>query len=213
MALFAVSADGRAASIWAGFSMHANELITICGGEAVHVRTEGVTHWCAILFPMAQFKQFGRALTGKTPDLPGAVCVWQPQPSARRRLLELIRAATRAVHTQWVALTKHQAIHGLEQQLIHLVIDCIAGPPVKVESAAARRDRDLATRFEVLLQSCRTDNCSISDLSPTLETSTWALRRSCKRHLNMSPTNYRRLLRMQQANRAQGKHGAGSATA
>lgn len=213
MVLFAVSVNERAAPIWAGFSMHANELITICGGEAVHIRTDGASYWCAILFPMTQFKRFGRALTGKTPELPEAVCVWQPPPLAGRRLLELIGAATRAVQTQWVVFTKDQATHGLEQQLIHLLIDCIAGAPVRVESPAAQRDRDLATRFEVLLQSRWMDNCSISDLCPTLETSAWALRRSCKRHLNMSPTNYRRLRRMQQANRAQGKHGAGSATA
>jgi AraC-like DNA-binding protein len=108
-------------------------------------------------------------------------------------------ATARAAHRQWMVLTMDEAAHGLEQQLIHSVLECLVEPPVMVERPAANRRRDLAARFEILLQRWRKANRQISEFCEALGVSDRALQRSCQRNLGMSPNSY---LHLHQAHRA-----------
>jgi AraC family ethanolamine operon transcriptional activator len=200
--LLSIPLGGQTVPVWAGIKIPADELIVVCGGESLHTRTDGASHWCAILLPLPEFMRFHRAVTGETSKLLGAVSVWRPPPSARNTLLQLVTAAARAAQTQSVAVTMDQAVHGLEQQLIHCTLDCLVGPPVIVEKATAHRQRELASRFESLLQSQREGNLPALYLAGTLGISDRALRRCCELHCGMSPKSYFRLYRMQWAYRA-----------
>ena len=200
--LVAILIDGDTSPTWAGTSVGTDELVTVRGGEFLHTRTDGASHWCAIWLPVAQFELFNSALTGKTPDLPGAVSIWRPPQVPRDRLLKLITAAVRAAHRQWIALTMDEAAHGLEQQLIHSLLECLVEPPVMVEPPAANRRRRLVVRFELLLQSWREANRRISEFSRALGVSARTLQRSCQYNLGMSPKTYLRLHRIHQAHRA-----------
>jgi AraC-like DNA-binding protein len=197
--LVAILIDGDTSFTWAGASVGAGELVTVCGGEFLHARTDGASQWGAIWFPLAEFKLFKSALAGETLDLPGAVSIWRPPQVAKERLLRLMTATARAAHRQWMALTMDEAAHGLEQQLIHSVLECLVEPPVMVERPAANRRRDLAARFEILLQRWRKPNRRISEFCEALGVSDRALQRSCQRNLGMSPRSY---LHLHQAHRA-----------
>jgi AraC-like DNA-binding protein len=200
--LVSILIHGDTTPTWAGASVRIDELVIVSGGETVHARTDGASHWCAIWFPVAEFKLFKNALTGETPDLPGAVSIWRPPQASRDRLLGLLTAAARAVHRQWVPLTVDQAAHGLEQQLIHALLECLVEPPVMVERPAANRRRNLAARFESLLESWRETNRQISEFSEALGVSSRALQRSCKCNLGLNPKSYLRLHQMHWAHRA-----------
>ena len=193
---------GQTVPIWAGFKIPADELIVACGGESMHTRTDGASYWCAIQLALPEFMQFRRVVTGETSSLPGAVCVWRPSTSARNTLLQLLMAAARAAQAQSVALTMDQAVHGLDQQLIHCILNCLMGEPAIVETARARRQRELASRFEALLKTQREGHLSASYFAGALGVSDRALRRCCELHLGMSPMSYFRLHRMQLAYRA-----------
>jgi AraC family ethanolamine operon transcriptional activator len=193
---------GQTAPVWAGFKIPAEELIVVCGGESLHTRTDGASHWCAIRLSLPEFMRLRRAVTGETSRLPGAICTWRPQRSARNTLFQLLTAASRAAQAQSVVLTMDQAVHGLEQQIIHCTLNCLTGAPAIVETPTAHRQRELASRFEALLQCHRQRKLPAPYLAGTLGVSGRALRRCCELHLGMSPLSYIRLHRMHWAYRA-----------
>lgn len=200
--LVLVPLGGRAVPVWAGLKTLADELIVVSGGENLHCRTDGPTYWCAIGFSFLEFMRFRRAVTGEIARLPGAVCTWRPPASARNTLLEFLTAAGRAAQTQSVGLTMDQAVHGLEQQLIHSTMQCLIGPPAIVETSTGHRQRELVSNFEALLQNHREGSLSGSDITGALGVSDRVLRRCCEQHLGVSPMSYLRLHRMQSAHRA-----------
>lgn len=193
---------GQTLPVWAGCKISGDEIIVVRGGENLHTRTDGAIHWAAILYPLQEFMRFRRAVTGETSRLPEAICVWHPPRSERNTLLELVSAAVRAAQTRWVALTTDQAAHGLEQQLIHCSFRCLAGTPATMEDPAVQRDRELAGRFEALLQSQKEGNLRAANLAGALGVSDRVLRSCCKLHLGVGPTRYVHLRRMQSAYRA-----------
>ena len=193
---------GRTAPVWAGYKILADEMIVVRGGEVLHTRTDGAIHWAAIQYPLQEFMRFRRAVTGETSRLREAICVWRPPRSARNTLLELVAAAVRAAQTRWVALTTDQAVHGLEQQLIHCSFRCLAGTPATVEDPTGYRSRELASRFEALLQAQKDDTLRAGNLAAALGVSDRTLRSCCKLHFGVGPMRYIHLRRMQSVYRA-----------
>jgi methylphosphotriester-DNA--protein-cysteine methyltransferase len=98
------------------------------------------------------------------------------------------------------ALANVEAAHGLEQQLIHALIECLSGGPAENETPAARRHRGIVAGFEDLLQADPFP--STSEICSALGVSERMLRECCKKHLRMGPSRYRHLRRMQQVHRA-----------
>jgi AraC-like DNA-binding protein len=131
---------------------------------------------------------------------PPTHAVWRPASAAARHLARLHRAPTRLVEARSGALANVEAAHGLEQQLIHALIECISGGPAENETSAARRHRGIVAGFEDLLQ---TDPFpSMTEMCSALSVSERMLRECCKKHLGMGPSRYRHLRRMQQVHRA-----------
>jgi AraC-like DNA-binding protein len=199
--LIAFLLGSRACQVWGGISAQAGDLITVLPGQAVHSRTDGPCHWGGIWFPAAEFRRYSNALDGKPMVLAGVVCLWRPPSAVRRRLHHLHSAAIRSAHTRWESLTVTEAAHGLEQQLIRALFECMVTPSAS-ETTTTRRDRDLAIRFENLLRRRPCGDLVMPEICAALGVSDRALRRSCEHQLGMSPMSYLRLHRMQSAHRA-----------
>ena len=97
------------------------------------------------------------------------------------------------------ALADIQAAHGLEQQSLHMLIECLSAR-AEEESATDRHHRDILAQFEGLLAT--EPFLPIVDISAALGVSERSLRDCCKKHLGMGPSSYRRLRAMQQVYRA-----------
>jgi AraC family ethanolamine operon transcriptional activator len=97
------------------------------------------------------------------------------------------------------ALTDLQAAHGLEQQLLHALIECVSGRPEE-ETATGRRHRDILARFEDLL--ITEPFLGIARISVVLGVSERSLWQCCKKHLGMGPGGYRRYRALEQVHRA-----------
>jgi AraC-like DNA-binding protein len=185
--------------VWGGIEIRTGEMITFGRGQRMHSRTLGASRWAAIQVSDQQLARYGRALNGAGFVVPPAAR-WRPRPAAARQLRHLHRAAIRMAEARAGALTDAQAAHGLEQQLIHALIECLATGLTDHETSAARRHRGILSRFEDLLvaePSLRTAKiCAALGISGRM------LRECCKKHLGMGPSGYRRLRRMQQVHRA-----------
>jgi AraC-like DNA-binding protein len=97
-------------------------------------------------------------------------------------------------------LTDTQTAHGLEQQLLHALIECLATGLTDHETLAARRHRGILARFEDLLVA--EPSLRMAEICAELGASARLLRKCCNEQLGMSPSTYRRRRQIQQLHRA-----------
>jgi AraC-like DNA-binding protein len=198
MVLITFPVDGGPSPIWGGVELRAGEMITLGPGQRVHARTVGPCRWHAVQVPERQLAGYGRALSGAPFIVPPAAR-WRPRRAALRQVRQFHRAAIRMAEARAGALTDLQGAHGLEQQLLHALIECLSDG-AEEETATERHHRDLLARFEDLLAA--EPLRSIPGICAALGVSERSLRECCKKHLGMGPSSYRRLRAMQQVHRS-----------
>jgi len=167
-ALIALSLGGGPAPIWGGVTAQPDNLITLGPGARAHMRTDGPSHWAAIWFPINDFARYSHALMGKVPTLPGIVCCWQPAANTGRSLRHILTDVMRAAQTRPDALTVAEAAHGLDQQLIHLLIEGLSGRPLDGNIPMRRRRHELMDQFEELLTSGLSGEADIAEIGGML---------------------------------------------
>ena len=199
MLLVTLPLGDRPAPIWDGVEMQLSEMISFGPGQQLHARSDGPCQWGAIHLPVDDFVQYGGAIRGATPTVP-AVARWRPPRAALRQLRHLHQAAVRTAEARSGVLADREAAHGLEQQVIHALVESLSARPVYEETAAARRHRDILASLENLLEA--EPPPSITEIGIALGVSPRMLRACCNNNLGMDPSRYRRLRGMQRAHRA-----------
>ena len=189
----------RPALTCGGVQTRAGEIITIGQGQRIHARTDGPCRWGSIQLSGDDLAGYGRTLTGAEFVVP-PVARWRPPRAGLRQLRHFHRAAIRAAEMRSRALADNEAAHGLEEQLIHALVECLSTRSVDEETEAACRHRDTLARFEDLLDAEPLPG--IAEIIVALGTSHRMLRECCKTHLGMGPERYRRLRGMLLVHRA-----------
>src|SRR5215472_4290044 len=141
--------DDRPAPIWGGINIRAGEIISLGPSQRVHARSSGPCQWGAIRLMAEEFVRYGSALSG-APFIVPPVARWRPPRAALRQLRHLHQAAVRTAEARSGVLADREAAHGLEQQLMHALVECLAARPVYEETAAARRHRGILASLEDL---------------------------------------------------------------
>jgi AraC-like DNA-binding protein len=181
---------------WNGQEVQAGELATLGPGETAHVRTNGQIHWCAVSLACNEFARLSRALIGKPIDLRSELRRWRPPPAALRELTGLHQIAIKAIQADTHPIGAVDAAHGLEQQVIQAVTECLASgsrlPPIPVSP----QPQDLMSRLEALLADDSTANMDTTALSGALGVSDRLLRQRCADTLGMSLNRYLWVRRM-----------------
>lgn len=194
-------AGSGTAPICGGIAVYADQLMTIGPGTEFHARTEGRSHWASLRLPTARLVEYGVALTGTALSMPPGVSCRRPRQAALRRLRSLHRAAIRMAARQPEMLVDAEGAHGLEQQLLDVVVECLAQPSLPDSGGGQGRDNPVMVRFERLLHCRRATGVSAADICRALQVSERRLRRLCAEHLGMSPVAYDRLRRLSLARR------------
>jgi len=112
-----------------------------------------------------------------------------------RQLRHLHQSAIRTAKAQSGVLVNREAVHGLEQQIIHALVESLSPVPVDEETETASRHRRILARLEVLLDAHPL--ASATEIGAALGVSDRMLRECCRKSLGMRPSRYRRLRRMQ----------------
>ena len=172
--------------IWAGIEMDTSQILTLGPGERLYVRTRGFCRWGTIRLAAKQFSTYSCVINGEHTAFP-LTARWKPPRTALRHLLSLHRAAIRAAEIRSRALVDVAAVHGLEQQVIHALIECLNGVPDR-ETGVDRRHRDILARFEAVLSTERTPH--VSEICVSLGVSAATLRACCHKHLGINPGRY-----------------------
>ena len=185
--------------VWGGMEMQASEIVTLGPGEQVYARTDGPCRWGAIRIPGEDLAQYARALSGAEFVVPPAAR-WRPRRAALRQLRHFHGAAVRRVEARSAVLADSEAAHGLEQQIIEALVECLTAGPIEEETRTAAQQRAMLAQFEDLLQS--EPLLGIADICAALGASERTLRECCNKHLGMAPNRYRRVRGMQLVHRA-----------
>jgi AraC-like DNA-binding protein len=185
--------------VWSGMELQATEIITLGPDQRVYARTDGPCWWGAIRIPGEDLAEYARALSGAEFVVPPAAR-WRPPRAALKQLGHFHGAAVRRVEARSAVLADREAAHGLEQQIIEAVVECLSTGPVEEETRAAARHRAILAHFEDLLQS--EPLLDTAEICATLGASERTLRECCDKHLGMAPSRYRRLRGMQQVHHA-----------
>ena len=188
--------------LYGGIGLRAGEIMTVGPGVHTHSRVDGIAHWATVHLPVDELIKYGVSLTGAPFTVPPAIQRWQPRRSAIRNLRSLHAAAIRMASVHPQTLMDPEAAHGLEQQVIHAVVECLPGSIIDPGSAKKRREQDTMVGFEQLLQNQSDRSVRLTEICLALDVSERSLRRLCVDHLGMSPITYDRLRRMSLVHRA-----------
>jgi AraC-like DNA-binding protein len=201
-ALISLPLDGASPLLWNGASAQVESLITFGPGSRVHARTEGPVHWGAIWFPINDLTRYSQALTGEALTIPSFECIWRPPTIASRSLNRLFTYVIQAARKHPDTRIAPEAAHGLDQQLIHVLIECLSGRPINIDIWMRRRRHELMVQFERLVTTAPVGDVSVAALSEALNVSDRFLRRCCGEQFGMSPSHYIKFRRLQLIHRA-----------
>ena len=205
--LVAFTLDNLSRQSWNGMRAHAEHLIVLGSGASAHARTDGPSRWCAICLPKQEFTRYAHALTGGVLRLPEGVSYWHTRSATLRELHAIHVEAIRSARIATDMPATSEGGHGLEQQLIHALVDCLSE---STSRSPVEGDRAM-TSFEELLLAEPNRAWSVTELCRKLGMSDRLLRQSCQACVGMSPQNFVRLQRLHSVYRAL-RHPASSST-
>jgi AraC-like DNA-binding protein len=202
MILVSLPIGDRPVPIWGGIGMRAGEITTVGPSQRTHARTDGPSRSGSIWLPAEELARYGSVLIGALFAVPSATRRWRPPAAAGRDLRQLHGAAIRVAETRPEALLGGEAVHGLEQQLIDALVECLSkGSAIEV-APDTREHQDVALRFEALLQTQPSQALRMAEICAALGVPARSLRLSCEEQLGMGPGEYVRRRRMQLVHRA-----------
>jgi AraC family ethanolamine operon transcriptional activator len=202
MILVALPGIGEPAPVLGGISVGPREIMMIGPGERLHMRSYGPYRWGGIWLPAADLVRYASVMTGSAVAVPSAALRWRPRPSTSRHLRHLHSAAIGFVEGRSKALIEEERAHGLEQQLIEALVEGFAKGSAVAAAPATRERREVAFRFEALLQAEPERAFRTEEICAALGISAQSLHLSCEEQLGMQPIEYVRRRRMQLVHRA-----------
>ena len=173
-----------------GAVVHPGEIVAHGPGFCVHERTDGPCRWRSVWVRARDLAQYGRAVTGKGLEVPAGESRWRPKRAALRALVDLHDNAVRLTAAHPGVATGEEAASGLEQQLIHALIDCLATPPDQCATPSGGRPADVMGRFSEVLRIRDEQAVTVSELCAGLDVSERDLQAYCIAYLGMSPHEY-----------------------
>ena len=200
MILVALARGAAFAPFWGGTRLGADEIITLGAGQRIHMRTNGPCRWGSIWLAAAELVRYGNALTGA--DFPAlSADRRRPRPAMIRHLRHLYSAGIDAVERRSSAFIGNEAAHGLEQQLIESLVECVSNGSAVEATRSTIEHRDVALRLETLLQTEPERDLRIAEIRTMLGVSARDLRVACEEQLGMGPAAYARRRRICQVDR------------
>jgi AraC-like DNA-binding protein len=139
--------------------------------------------------------------------MPEGVSYWHTRSAALRELHAIHAETMRSTRIVSDTLATSEGSHGLEQQLIHALVECLSESTSKFPVG----DHRVMASFEELLLAEPNRAWSVAEVSHTLGMSDRRIRQSCQACVGMSPQSFLRLLRLHAVHRAL-THPASSST-
>src|SRR5262249_30429482 len=126
----------------------------------------------------------------------------RPNHALMSRLLNLHKAVGQLAHASPKILELPEVGRALEEQLIHIMIRCLAEGIALPITAGNRRNDAMMSKFEEFLEANPDRPIYLAEICAGIGVAERTLRSACEEHLGMGPIRFLTLRRMHLARRA-----------
>jgi AraC-like DNA-binding protein len=195
-AIFAFRARSGPELLRNGRPMEVFELRRSADGQESYDRSAGQAVSAAMSLPIEDMVKIGSEMAGCDLSPPLLEQIVSPLPDALATLHRLhATAAYLAEHVPEI-IANPQAAHGLEQELIQSLVQCLAPPEARADTAASRSHSRIMKRFRMMLEAHPDRAIHLPELCTAIGVSGRTLRACCQEYLGMGPNRYLWLRRM-----------------
>jgi AraC-like DNA-binding protein len=176
--------------------------IIIPRNDVAHERFGGGIRAGAMSLPAAELNAAFKAVTGREIPDSHSKCVICPDPNALQKLLSVHKAVGRLAHDTPDILELPTVARALEEQLIHLMVRCLAEGVALNLAPVGHRHEVTMTKFEEFLEAHPDQPLHLIEICEGIGVAERTLRACCEEHLGMGPIRYLTLRRMHLVRRA-----------
>ncbi|MDH2351200.1 helix-turn-helix domain-containing protein [Bradyrhizobium sp. SSUT112] len=189
-------------STYSGAELRFGDIVFHRRGERLHHRTPRENQWGLISLPPDQLAACGKALTGLEIFAPPASRMLRPSRDVAARLLRLHSRACHLAETRHELFANPEVARSLEQELLHALINCLTADDAGGKPETRQRHADIMVQFEEALAAQSGRPPSMPELCADIGVPERTLRICCAEFLDMSPTRYLLLRRLNAARSA-----------
>jgi len=179
-----------------GVTLQFGDLMFHSRGECRHQRTTAACEWASIAVTPAALSSFSRTLSGQELIAPTVGRVVRPRRADGRRLERLHAQVCQVVERSVNSIANQEVVRALEQDLIWMLISCLADGKVQENHAESGQRFDMLPSLEALLARQPFRLLKTQEICSALAVSEATLRAKCSSTLGMSPSHYQRLRRL-----------------
>jgi AraC-like DNA-binding protein len=199
---FLADAD-HAPTLVNGEEQQPGQIIFFSPGADVYQRSATAFRWGTISLAAEALAAAWHALVDYEMPAPAETRLIRPPPHLMARLLSLHEAAVQLAATAPDILAHPEVCRAMEQDLLHVMVQCLAeGLAVETNPRSRHRRQPVMRRFEQLLEEYPDKSISVQEVCAATGVSDRTLRLHCEEHLGMGPHRYLWLRRMNFARRA-----------
>ena len=186
---------------YCGAEIHPGDIIINRSSEA-HQQTETGLHAGVMSLPVDEVNTAIETIIGSDFMQRLAKPFIRPGPALMSRLLTLHKAVAQLAHDTPEVLELPEVSRALEQQLIHLMVRCLAEGAGVEATSGARRHGEIIAKFEDYLAEHPDQPLYLAEICVAIGVAERTLRAACEEHLGMGPIRYLTLRRMHLVHRA-----------
>ena len=170
--------------------------IIVNRSDVVHRRSGADFSYGSLSLPNNELENAVEAITGcefaETLDRR----IIHPRPQLMSRLLKLHRAIGQLAHDTPEVLVLPEVLRALENELIHVMVRCLADGAGVTTTTGCRRHDAIVARFEEFLTANPDRPLYLTEICAAIGVAERTLRASCEEHLGMGPIRFLTLRRM-----------------
>lgn len=170
--------------------------------DAAHQVSESRLSGGAMSLPIDELHAATEAVVGHDLSKTLEKIVIRPDPSLVARLVKLHRAVGQLARDTPEVLELPEVCRALEEQLVHLMVRCLAeGAGIEIK-AGDRRHGAVIMRFEEFLEANPDRAIYLTEICAAIGVAERTLRAACEEHMGMGPIRFLTLRRMHLVRRA-----------
>jgi AraC-like DNA-binding protein len=170
--------------------------------DVAHQRSGADCHYGAMSLPIDELDIAVEAIIGREFMKRLDQRIIRLHPALMSRLLKLHKAVGQFAHDTPDILELPEVLRALEEQLIHVMVRCLAEGAAVETSTGGRHHDEIIARFEGFLEANPDRPLYLPEICAAIGVAERTLRASCEEHLGMGPIRYLTLRRMHLVRRA-----------
>jgi AraC-like DNA-binding protein len=176
--------------------------IIVNGFDVTHQRSDANLHYGTMSLPLDDLDAAAEAIIGREfPKTPHKRII-RPGSALMLRLLTLHKSVGQLAHDSPDVLELPEVLRAFENELIHLMVRCLAEGAAVEPTVGSRRHDTIVARFEEFLEANPDRPLYLTEICAAIGVAERTLRASCEEHLGMGPIRYLTLRRMHLVRRA-----------